>query len=149
MTRGEFARRVLEELSAPIKEHTRNALAAQMQTEGGSAKFNPFNTTLRLPGSTSLPGNTANVQQYLNAEQGIKATVMTLKEPGHDYEPIVRRLRKNAYATSICQAIIESDWGTGEAEGEDEPLILEVLDDIRHDRHPNTLAELEAKVIAH
>jgi hypothetical protein len=152
MNRGQFVTEVLKALDAPVTKHTRRALQAQLQTEGGSAKYNPFNTTLKMPGSTDYnkiaPG--VAVQNYTSAAQGIAATVKTLHGASHGYERIVRRLRKNAFAIAICMAIVESDWGTGEAfdDDEDEPLIMVVLDEIRHNVKPNTLAELEAKSIA-
>jgi hypothetical protein len=153
MNRGQFVAGVLGALGAPVTKHSRRALQAQLQTEGGSAKYNPFNTTLKMPGSTDYnkvaPG--IAVQNYISAEQGIAATVKTLHGTGHGYEKIIRRLRKNAFAIAICMAIVESDWGTGEAiseDDEDEPLIMVVLDEIRHNVDPNTLDKLEAKSIA-
>lgn len=140
MNRGTFARRVLRGLNAPVTVHTRRALQAQMQTEGGDVRNNPFNTTLHMPGSTRF--NSADVQNYPSAEVGIEATVKTLKFRGHGYEKIIKRLRENAPATEILKAVGESDWGTSGG------LALEVLDDIKHGRRPNTLEELEARVIA-
>jgi len=144
VTRGEFANRVTKRLRAEVTLHTRRAWQAQMQAEGGSAAYNPFNTTLRMPGSTDynkLPNGVA-VQNYVSAAQGIEATVKTLRENGHGYEKIRRLLIRNAPATEIVEAIGESDWGT------DSSLALAVLGDIKHARKPNTLAELEAKQIA-
>lgn len=150
MKRGKFANEVTRGLGARVTLHTRRALQAQMQTEGGSAKNNPFNTTLRMAGSTDynkLPNGVA-VQNYVSAAQGIEATLKTLREEGHGYGKIRRRIRLNAPAWAIVDAIIESDWGTGRAPGKSEALIEEVLDDIQHDRVPNKLSELEAKQIA-
>jgi hypothetical protein len=141
MTRGDFATKVLKGLGAPVTIHTRRALQAEMQAEGGEAKFNPFNTTLRRQGSTNY--NTARVQNYVTAAQGVAATVRTLKEDQPGYARIRRRLRENAPASKILAAIGESSWGTSGT------VALEVLDDIKHDRKPNTLAILEAKEIAH
>lgn len=140
MNRGAFAKEVTKRLGADVTLHTRRAWAAQMQAEGGSARFNPFNTTLEMPGASDY--NSVGVKNYASATQGIEATVKTLRGKGHGYEVILRRLRDNASATLIVKAIGESDWGT------DSSLALAVLDDIRHDRKPNTLAQLEAKQIA-
>jgi hypothetical protein len=140
MTRGEFASRVTTALGAKVTLHTRRAWAAQMQTEGGGARNNPFNTTQRMVGSTDY--NSAGVQNYVSPEQGIAATVRTLHYAGHGYELIIRRLRRNATATDIIRAIGYSDWGT------DLELALAVLDDIKHNRYPNTLTHLEAREIA-
>ena len=111
-----------------------------MQAEGGDAKNNPLNTTMHMPGSTRF--NSADVQNYPSAEVGIEATVKTLKLRGHGYEKIVKRLRENAPALKIIEAVGESDWGTAGG------LVFDVLDDIKHDRAPNTLARLEAREVA-
>jgi len=146
ITRGEFARRVLEsvKLHAPVTLHTRRALQAEMQAEGGSARFNPFNSTRRLPGSTDynrLPNGVA-VQNYASPHQGIEATVLTLMENQPGYARIRKRLRNNADADEIIKAIGESSWGT------DGTVALKVLKDIRADRQPNRLSELEQRRVA-
>lgn len=149
MTRGNFAKAVIKGVGAKVTPRGRRALQAQMQVEGGSAKNNPFNTTLKTANSVSLPGNTAGVQQYKTAKEGIEATVRTLQFKGHGYERIIQHLRDDDPSWKVCVAVIESDWGTGEAVGaHDHPLILDVLSDINHDRKPNTLPLLEAKQIA-
>lgn len=138
MTRGQFANRVTKRLRAEVTLHTRRAWQAQMQAEGGDAAFNPFNTTLKMPGSTDY--NSVHVQNYVSAEQGIEATAKTLLENGHGYEEIRRRLIRNESATRIVEAIGASDWGT------DSTLALTVLGEIK--RGIQSLADLEAKPIA-
>lgn len=140
MKRGQFANKVTTGLGAKVTLHTRRAWQAQMQAEGGSAKNNPFNTTQPMPGATNF--NSVGVKNYVSAQQGIEATIKTLKGKGHGYEKILKALRANAPATEIVKAIGESDWGTSGT------LAAEVLDDIKHGREPNTLAELEAREIA-
>jgi hypothetical protein len=148
MTRGQFVTAVLRALGIKVELHGRRAMQAWLQAEGGSANYNPLNTTLRLTGSTTLPGNTVGVQEYQSAEDGIIATVRTLKEEGHGYARIRRRLRLNAPAWAIVDAIIESDWGTGKEDQPGEDTVIEkVLTDIQHDRQPNRLRELEARSI--
>jgi hypothetical protein len=149
MTRGEFAKRVLEGIGAPLTTHTRRAMQAWLQAEGGSADFNPLNTTLHMPNSRTLPGNIAGVQEYRSIDDGVTATIRTLKENAHGYPKIRRRLRLNAPAWATLDAIIESDWGTGHEDAPGRDTVLEqVLDDIQHDRRPNTLGELEARRVA-
>lgn len=153
MDRGRFAAGVNRRLGIPNTLHVRRADQAQMQTETGAAKGaknNPYNTTLRMPNSRTLPGNAAGVQEYATAEEGEIATARTFREDGHGYEKILHRKRIDASAWNICLAIIESDWGTGEAFNPEDahPLILEVLEDIRHARKPNRLVELETREIA-
>lgn len=140
MTKGEFARKVLMGLGAPVTLHNRRALAAQGQTEGAGGKNNMFNTTQTMPRSTRF--NSAGVQNYATGQEGVQATVKTLRYKGHGYEKIVKALKDNLPATVTIAAIGESDWGT------DYTLLAAVLDDIKHDRHPNTLAELEARELS-
>lgn len=159
MNRGQFAAAVNREIEkrsgVKIENtlHVRRADQAQIQTETGpaeGAKNNPYNTTLRMPNSRTLAGNRAGVQEYATAEEGVIATARTWLGKDHGYEKVRHRKHQNASAWLICVAIIESDWGTGEAFNpqDQHPLILEVLEDIRHGRSPNTLTALEAKEIA-
>jgi hypothetical protein len=147
MTRRKYAVEVLTDLHAPITEHTMRAMMAWMVAEGGSAKFNPLNTTLPMQNSTRY--NSVGVQNYQTAEEGVEATVRTLKEDGHGYHRIRRRLRLNAPAWAVVDAIIESDWGTGK---QDQPgadtVIEQVLDDIQKGRAPNRLGDLEYVLIS-
>jgi hypothetical protein len=51
-------------------------LDAWQRAEGGTAQWNPLNTTFYLPGSTNY--NTANVKNYMRATDGVCATGLTL-----------------------------------------------------------------------
>lgn len=113
-----FYREILRGLSAPITPNTLGLLYAWRQTEGGSATYNPFNTTLKVTGSTPYSTNRAGVQNYPDARVGVDATVRTLLDSR--YAEIVRLLRGNAVPTTVAQAIIASRWGTGK-------LLLDVL----------------------
>lgn len=139
MNWGTFNAKVTKGLGAEVTLHTRRALVAEAQTEGGTARNNLYNTTLRMPGSSDF--NWVHVQNYPTAPVGVLATILTLKGNGHGYERIRRRLRSNASAVQIVRAFGESDWGT------DLGLGLAVLDDVRANRWPNTLANLEARQV--
>jgi len=141
MNRGEFTAEVTHDLGAEVTLHTRRAWAAELQAEGGNAKNNPTNTTLKLPGSTNY--NSVGVQNYVSPEQGIEATVRTLKQHCCLYYKIRRRLRDNSSATKIVKGFGESEWGTNLT------LVLAVLGDVIHSRSPNTLENLEQKGVAH
>lgn len=138
-TRGEFTAAVTREMNAPVTLHTRRAMQAELQAEGGFARNNPFNTTLRLPGSTDY--NWVPVQNYLTPAQGVEATVKTLKQRCCGYWRIRQALRANASAGKIVRAFGRSQWGTSLS------LVLAVLEDIRNERTPNTLPALEAKYV--
>jgi hypothetical protein len=139
MTRGQFTNAITMGLGATVTLHTRRALAAEAQAEGGAAKNNLFNTTQKMPNSTTF--NSAGVQNYATPEEGIAATIKTLKYDGHGYGKIRRALRDNATATVIVRAFGESDWGT------DLTIVLAVLDDIKHNRAPNMLPQLESRPV--
>lgn len=124
MTRNEWLRDFYGALSVP--HTTRNARAgiAWMQTEGGSARWNPLNTTKRMPGSTDY--NSVGVQNYPDFDTGLAATLSTIRELGHGYETILKRLHASARPRRTCKAIDSSAWGTG-------GLILRVLRDVERD----------------
>jgi hypothetical protein len=129
ITRNEFAHDLLRELGYPRDKSNLYALVALMQAETGSepekgAKFNPLNTTKKMPGST--PYNSIGVQNYTSYQQGLDATSSTLREKGHDYGPIRRHLRNADPAPQTLRAWQDSDWGTG-------GLGLEVLPQVRDD----------------
>lgn len=59
------------------------ALVAQQQGEGidvARNHHNPFATTLALPGSTPIAGNSSGVQSYKNWQDGIYAAAMTYRQ---------------------------------------------------------------------
>lgn len=136
---GPFNNAVTRGLGAEVTLHTRRALAAEQQTEGPGGINNPYNTTWALPGSTCA--NSVCVRNYDTPQDGIKATILTLKQNGYGYAPIRKRLRANAPATAIVKGFGESSWGTSLS------LVLAVLDDIKHNRTPNTLAIIEHRQI--
>lgn len=139
MTRGAFAREVMKRLGIDSTLHTRRAWQAELQAEGGSARNNPTNTTLPMPGATNY--NSVGVKNYVSGLQGVEATVKTLQESGHGYGKVLELMRKNAPATAIVNAWGDSDWGT------DLGLVTAVLSDVKAGRKPNRLEELEAKQI--
>jgi hypothetical protein len=116
-TRDTFARAFLREIEAPVKQHNLIALVAWMQAEGLGGSYNPLNTTLHMPGSTRF--NFADVQNYVDFDQGVRATARTLVEGAHKaddpfgYRAILRRLRANAPARYTLKAVEVSAWGTG------------------------------------
>src|SRR5258706_5009461 len=73
---------------------------------GEGPAFNGFATTERMPGSTDY--NSVPVQNYLDAQQGVDATVKTL-ENGR-YQGILDALA-GANSADICAAIADSQWG--------------------------------------
>jgi hypothetical protein len=118
------------------------ALVAWRQSEGGAVKglprrsgipegqvtgletdFNPFNTTKPWGGSHPQPGNSVPVQVYTSRENGMLATLSTIREPR--YQNIrAAMMTPGVHARTICKRIVESEWGTTA-----HPM-LDVLEDI-------------------
>lgn len=117
-TPTDFATALLEQLGAPVTPVNLTTVTQWEQHEGGNwqntAAFNPLNTTLRLPGSSVLPGGgpaaNAGVQAYQSWDQGLTATVQTLQES--QYAQIVADLRSSAPTTKVAADIGSSPWGT-------------------------------------
>lgn len=104
--------RLLRGLHAKGTAQNRRVLLAQQLAEGGSARWNPLNTSEPWPGSTDY--NTTGVRNYPTGAAGIAATVATFTN-GH-YPGIVRDLRlgsKRAEAIVRDNADEYDTWGTG------------------------------------
>jgi len=88
------------------------------QMEGAKATWNPFNTTRVLPGSlpyseTSTPG--VFVQNYIDRNQGLQGTILTLKEP--EFSPILQSIKqittdKNTISNTMLVVNNTPAWGT-------------------------------------
>lgn len=113
-----FYEAILRGIGAPVTGNTLALIYAWRQTEGGKASYNPFNTTLKLPGSTRYKTNVANVQNYLTPQDGVTATVRTMLLS--HYTSIINLLRADATPLDVANAIIASPWGT-------KGLLLDVL----------------------
>lgn len=91
----------------PANERFLNAWALR---EGTSAKNNPFATTQTAPGSYSLPGNPAGVQQYPDVRTGAIATAQTLQNGL--YGDVLSALRSGTASTSAGYAGLRT-WSGG------------------------------------
>jgi len=110
----EFYKSVLECLGAEPTQSNMNFLYAWRQAEGGKAKNNPFNTTMKMPGATDISNTSVGVKNYLTPEDGIEATCKTLKN-GRDkygYDKIIDGLRNDVGLSKLSNAVINSKWGT-------------------------------------
>lgn len=77
MTFDRWAERVLAGMGLPVNAETIAFMHAWARCEGGTARFNPLNTTLSLPAATNY--NTAGVKHYSDATMGVAATMLTLR----------------------------------------------------------------------
>jgi hypothetical protein len=109
------------------------ALVGWQKAEGGNwqndASFNPLNTTLSRPGARSING--VGVKAYRNWQEGIDATVQTLRSS--DYGGIRHGL-KTGNAGAVATAIGHSPWGTN---GQ---LVGQTIADTTIRRLPNVVA---------
>jgi hypothetical protein len=109
----DFARALLGALNLPLSSNNVAAVVAWEAAEGGhyanAAHFNPLNTTLREPGSTSI-GGPAGVQAYISWAAGLEATAATLKASA--YAPIRAALAQSSPVVLTLKAIDSTPWGT-------------------------------------
>lgn len=110
----QFAVSVLKGVGAPVNQRNVAALVGWAKAEGGnwnnSARYNPLNTTQGAPGAT--PINSVGVKAYNNWQQGINATVQTLKNG--NYGGILKALQASN-PQAVASAIGASPWGTSGA----------------------------------
>jgi peptidoglycan hydrolase-like protein with peptidoglycan-binding domain/murein DD-endopeptidase MepM/ murein hydrolase activator NlpD len=110
ITDKNFYERLLQELGAPVTSENLKFLYAWRQAEGKGGRNNPFNTTWKLPGSTNM--NKVGVQHYLSKEDGMVATLKTLRNGR--YSCIVQGLKNDIGASEIAKCPSLETWGTGD-----------------------------------
>ena len=109
-TDKEFYAKLLEVLDVPVSEENMKFVYAWRQAEGRGGINNPFNTTWNLPNSTTM--NSAGVRNYATPQDGILATVKTLKNGRYDC--ILNGLKQDIGADKIAQCESLKTWGTGD-----------------------------------
>jgi hypothetical protein len=107
----QFAAAVLHGIGAPVTAANLHALLAWQRAEGGSARFNPFNTTQPARGATNY--NSIGVRNYTSYQQGLQATIATLKN-GH-YGGVLAALHQGRNPLAVAAAVGASPWGTSGA----------------------------------
>lgn len=104
---------LLGEIGRPATPQNTVAVTAWERAEGGhwanSARFNPLNTTQRMPGSA--PMNSVGVQAYTSWRQGLDATTITLRNGR--YGGVLQALGRGNCAPCVADAVGASPWGTG------------------------------------
>lgn len=134
-TRHVFARDLLAALGAPGTLENAVALIAQMQAEGGAAKFNPLNCTVKAPGSTDY--NAVPVQNYTTWEQGVDVTAGMLKQPNMKALHGALMIGSNA---ATYWAALPGKWGTSPPAGYTRPQWLADVRKHWFDRSMRTIA---------
>jgi hypothetical protein len=106
----DFYKKVLSCVGAKPTKDNMSFMYAWRQAEGGKASNNPFNTTHKMPGSTTY--NSHNVQNYKSSEDGIQATCKTLNNGR--YKDIVNGLKDDIGLFKLSRMKGLKTWGTGE-----------------------------------
>jgi hypothetical protein len=108
----DFYKSILKCLGAEPTKSNMLFMYAWRQAEGGKAKNNPFNTTLKIPGATNY--NSVGVKNYSTPEEGIDATCKTLKNGRnkYGYDKIIDGLKNDVGLSKLSDAVVNSKWGT-------------------------------------
>ena len=108
----DFAVALLRTLGDPMTMQNIGAIVAWCTREGGAwnspARFNPLNTSLKMPGSHGINGD--GVQSYTSWSQGLTATVATLNSGA--YRGILAALSVGSSVGAVESAVAASPWGT-------------------------------------
>lgn len=116
MNRQQYADTIILISGGKVHNDPSNVLGmvAWMQQEGSRARWNPFDTSLAMPGSTDLPGNPDHVQQYVTLESGLRAFFLTLQRgvASYGYGEILAALQEGGCACAVVEAVARSEWGT-------------------------------------
>jgi hypothetical protein len=111
-TPPDFAVALLRTLGDPMTLQNIGAIVAWCTREGGAwnspARFNPLNTSLKMPGSHAINGD--GVQSYTSWSQGLTATVATLNSGA--YRGILAALSAGSSVGAVEGAVGASPWGT-------------------------------------
>jgi hypothetical protein len=126
LTRHGWALMLLRRGGFPTNLGNALALVAWCHGEGCQARWNPLATTWRMPGSA--PFNSAGVQHYATVEDGLDATLNTLRrgEERYGYGPILEALAEASDAERTFKAAMASSWGTGVAGYDPLPFVAAV-----------------------
>lgn len=106
----DFYKKVLSCVGAKPTKDNMSFMYAWRQAEGGKASNNPFNTTQKMPGSTTY--NSHGVQNYKSSEDGIQATCKTLNNGR--YTDITNGLKNDIGLFELSRMKGLKTWGTGE-----------------------------------
>lgn len=103
---------VLKAVGAPVTQTNLNILQAWQAAEGGTAAFNPFNTTRdsKAAGQTNYNtfGQGYHVKNYPTFDVGVSTTVATLR----NYPGVIAGLRVQDPAV-FTNALVNSKWSAG------------------------------------
>lgn len=108
---GQWAKVFLGAIRAPAARNNLVVMVAWQAAEYTAARWNPLATTYPMPGATMF--NSSRVRNYVSLQQGIEATIRTLRHRGYGYEAILSNLARNAEPMTTARAINASRWCSG------------------------------------
>ena len=108
-----WAQALLTKLGYPVTHANVAELMSWEAAEGGgwgNAAYNPLNTTQGASGATDY--NSVGVKNYVSWQQGLTATVQTLKNGR--YDTILEELKAGGpYSAQFGTIVSATPWGTG------------------------------------
>lgn len=110
--KSRWSRDLLTRLGLPVTAENIRFLNAWQDAEGTRARFNPLATSRKAAGATQF--NSHGVKNYTSYEQGLQATVETLRINGYGYPAILASLKLGNDAEATARAVASSEWGTGQ-----------------------------------
>jgi hypothetical protein len=112
---GRWAWLFLYRLEVPRCHSNLVTVVAWEVTEGNGSSWNPLATTYPMPGATDA--NKPGVKNYVSLDQGILATILTLRQPGLGNEATRGSLAACLPPRTTAEAIRASAWCTGCSHG--------------------------------
>jgi hypothetical protein len=103
----DFYEKVLKCIGAPRTKNNLWFMLAWRQSEGGAAKYNPFNTKWKRPNSKDFQGG---IQSYANMNDGVVATCNTLKQD--NFREIREGFINDVGLRKLSEIVGKSVWGT-------------------------------------
>ena len=137
LTFGQWAEEFLRELHAPVARNNLVVIVAWQVAEYTQARWNPLATTYPMPGATEFNGH--GVRNYVSLAQGLDATRLTLRHCCYGYEAILANLARNADSMTTGEAIHDSRWCYGCANG---GYVIDIIPTVEryYDRYANDRA---------
>jgi hypothetical protein len=114
-TPAQWAKDFLDAAVLPVTAENVRAVVSWIRAESGdppnAARFNPLNTTERMPGSWNYNYNGGYpVQNYGDYQTGIRANAIVLRNGR--YPQVVAALQRGNDAEAVINAVVVSPWGT-------------------------------------
>lgn len=129
--------RVCDLLEIPQNHQTLRFFTAWQRAEGGEARWNPLNTTLRLSGTVDWTDptdyNNIGVRNFEYAIAGVCATALTFQQrtnKGLLFGGLLTSLRQAKTADKTAEQLVTENESQIRLWGTDATLMLEVLKSI-------------------